>query len=264
MRHRLAGGNVPDLQDPTSPRKVWALLVCAAVVALAITVYLFRGSLLEIVTPRSDFQVMVDAAGSGNAQVVQAELNKRFDREAFAATRPWTPLHWAATAGHADVVRLFLAKGIDPDVRGGKGETSLMLAAWKGHISVIDALLSRGAKVDAVDNEGVSALQLVSRVGLGDMVKVLLANHANVNDGSEAKYSLSLRAAIQNGHADIVQTLVTAGAHVWTTEDLMAHRTGDARIKAIITKACPKCVAQERDDLEYIRHFRAEHPSPVR
>lgn len=48
----------------------------------------------------------------------------------------WTPLHFAAWEGHADVVRLLLDNNADPGVAVGVGYTPLRIAEERGHTTV--------------------------------------------------------------------------------------------------------------------------------
>ncbi|MCY2930206.1 MAG: HEAT repeat domain-containing protein, partial [Planctomycetota bacterium] len=64
--------------------------------------------------------------------------------------RLYTPLHWAAVEGRAEVVEMLLAKGALADARQASASqypvpTPLHLAAGEGHAAVVKALLGKGA-----------------------------------------------------------------------------------------------------------------------
>ncbi|RMJ20854.1 ankyrin repeat protein [Aspergillus sp. HF37] len=91
-----------------------------------------------------------------------------------------SPLTAASLAGHADVVRLFLSRGVGgaeninaPDALGLG--PPLILAASKGHTPVVRVLLEAGADVNVNDENGASALTVADRGGFGDVVKLLRA-----------------------------------------------------------------------------------------
>lgn len=58
-----------------------------------------------------------------------------------------TLLMLAAYHGHADVVRMLLAKGADPDVLNDRGQSPIAGAVFKGHDEVVKALVE-GVEVD--------------------------------------------------------------------------------------------------------------------
>ncbi len=72
----------------------------------------------------------------------------------------WTALTWAASEGHADIVRRLLAAGADVDAKTNNGATALMWAASEGHAAMVRQLLAAGADVDAKDNYGTTALEI--------------------------------------------------------------------------------------------------------
>ncbi len=55
----------------------------------------------------------------------------------------WTPLHSAASQGHAELVRLLLERGADPDARLRGGLTARDLAAQSRYTDVIEVLDAR-------------------------------------------------------------------------------------------------------------------------
>ena len=47
-----------------------------------------------------------------------------------------TALHYGATNGHADVVRVLLRRGVDISIRDANGNTAFDLARLCGHVGV--------------------------------------------------------------------------------------------------------------------------------
>lgn len=72
----------------------------------------------------------------------------------------WTPLHYAASGGDLDAVRLLLDSGAELEARAPNGNTPLMMAAAFGFIDVADWLLARGADAAAVNRAGRSAADM--------------------------------------------------------------------------------------------------------
>jgi ankyrin repeat protein len=70
----------------------------------------------------------------------------------------WTPLHWAASNGHAGLVQILLDSRAVIDAEDMSGWTPLFWAVVRGHPEVVSTLLSRGANCFHVDGEGMTAL----------------------------------------------------------------------------------------------------------
>jgi len=67
-----------------------------------------------------------------------------------------TPLAWAASNGHDEVVKMLLeSKDVNPDQPDGGGQTPLMYAAENGHEGVVKVLLTHEeVNPDKPDNRG--------------------------------------------------------------------------------------------------------------
>jgi ankyrin repeat protein len=76
-----------------------------------------------------------------------------------------TPLHSAASARHADVARILLEAGADPDARQSGGWTPLLGAAHNGDAELAGLLLDAGADPAAVNDDGASVLGLATESG---------------------------------------------------------------------------------------------------
>ena len=89
----------------------------------------------------------------------------------------------AAEKGHTRVLKILLAHGADPNVRGvhpGR-ETPLHLSASNFDIESIRALLERGADVNARDDFGRTPLLLAAAATDRDTVKYLIDHGADIN-----------------------------------------------------------------------------------
>ena len=69
-----------------------------------------------------------------------------------------TPLHSAAAGGHAELVKLLLEHGADPNALQAGGFTPLHAAAQNGDVETIGALLFHGADADVKSAEGKTPL----------------------------------------------------------------------------------------------------------
>ncbi|KZV72354.1 ankyrin [Peniophora sp. CONT] len=91
-----------------------------------------------------------------------------------------TALHWAASFGHLDFVRVLL----DHPAVNEDGQTALHAAASRGHSEICRVLLDHGAFVDATDNDGNTPLRVSKtegpRVGGHWVGKYCEERHPNV------------------------------------------------------------------------------------
>lgn len=75
----------------------------------------------------------------------------------------WSPLHEAASCGYADIVRLLLTHGADPNLRDALSDsTAVHYAAKGGHIECLQLLLDAGGRYDLEDANGATALDIAS------------------------------------------------------------------------------------------------------
>jgi ankyrin repeat protein len=168
-----------------------------------------------------------------------------------------TPLHYAARAGHLDVVSLFLQQPfyeyLDVNAKDADGFTPLHLAARVGHVAVVGELLkcanlsvnakarnqnTQAGLVAPTDLEleylprpsladsrieigdGLTPLHSASMSGQAEVVKMILENpKRNVNAEAKDK-STPLHLGVKNGHIPTVIELlrqVMALFHIYST-----------------------------------------------
>ena len=116
------------------------------------------------------------------------------DRGADANTQQFrgqTALMWAAAEGHADVVKLLLARGADPALssaastkherRPPGGMTALLFASRQGKLDAARALLDGGADIDQAGADNTSPLLIAVVNGHYDLASLLIERGANPN-----------------------------------------------------------------------------------
>ncbi|MBX3709916.1 MAG: ankyrin repeat domain-containing protein [Gammaproteobacteria bacterium] len=123
-----------------------------------------------------------------------------------------TAIMLASNEGHAEVVRMLLDAGADPNINV-KGFSALLMAAGKGDNEVIKVLLAKGAKIDIEDELGETPLIFSAVIGHIQVVRTLLENGADINHVNKRGLS-PLHYAVISGHNDIVHLLLSKGAKV--------------------------------------------------
>jgi ankyrin repeat protein len=127
---------------------------------------------------------------------------------------PYTPAAFveSAKAGRADVVRLFLDAGMDPDTRDARGVAAISWAIAGHHVETVRALVARGAALDvAPGNDGMTLLMLAAQGGDVEIVRVLLEGGMQV-DAQDGFGNTALMHAVAGGHRAIVTHLLAEGA----------------------------------------------------
>ena len=108
----------------------------------------------------------------GDTALKMAALHGRLDiarklraRKATLDAPGWTPLIYAATGGHDEMVRYLLAEGAKIDAVSPNGTTALMMAVREEKISTAELLIARGANVNIRNENGATALEWADRSG---------------------------------------------------------------------------------------------------
>jgi ankyrin repeat protein len=84
-------------------------------------------------------------------------------RDADVNKTGWTPLHYAASGGHADIAKLLLDQSAYIDAESPNGTTPLMMAAMYGTPEVVKLLLDEGADTTVKNQLGMSALDFAKQ-----------------------------------------------------------------------------------------------------
>ena len=116
-----------------------------------------------------------------------------------------------------DCVRLLIEHGAEVDTRNNDGETPLYFAASNGHIEVVQFLIEQHSDVNACDSDGRSCLWTAALNGHTDVMRALVSAGADVNLRCNNGFS-PLSAASQEGHINCVKLLIEHGAEVETCD----------------------------------------------
>ncbi|MGB7481467.1 MAG: ankyrin repeat domain-containing protein [Burkholderiaceae bacterium] len=127
-----------------------------------------RGIDLGVRARNGDTALMI-AAYTGNRPAVEALIA----RGAEVNQVGWTALHYAAAAGHNDVVQLLLEHHAYIDAESPNKTTPLMMAARGGHILTVKLLLDEGADLGLKNDLGMTALDFAKKHEKKDIVEGL-------------------------------------------------------------------------------------------
>jgi uncharacterized protein len=112
------------------------------------------------------FTALHFAAFFGRFEAAELLIERGAEVDAFG--RGWmtgTAMHSAVSRLHADVVRILLEAGANPNVRQSAGWTPLHAAAANGDLTSVDLLLDADADLTATNDEGRSVSDLATESG---------------------------------------------------------------------------------------------------
>lgn len=106
-----------------------------------------------------DESVLMLAALKGHTSLVE----KLIANDADVNKTGWTPLHYAATGGHVDILALLLEHSAYIDAESPNGTTPLMMAALYGSPEAVKHLIQAGADLKLQNQLGMTALDFAVR-----------------------------------------------------------------------------------------------------
>jgi ankyrin repeat protein len=133
---------------------------------------------LEKLDPAGENAMML-AALNGDATFVNILIAK----DAEVNKKGWTPLHYAATNGHDDIVKILLDHSAYIDAGSPNGTTPLMMAARGGHLSTVKLLLDEGADLRVKNQIGMTAIDFATKYNEKDVAEGLTARLQSMPQG---------------------------------------------------------------------------------
>jgi len=118
----------------------------------------------------------------------------------------------AAARGDAVQIETLAARGEKPDVRDAHGRTPLHVAAYGGHHQAMRALVAAGANPNALEHDRYDIVTIAAVADDLPTLTVALALGASAQNITSRYDGTALIAAAHLGHAEIVRTLIRAGA----------------------------------------------------
>ncbi|KAK3585906.1 hypothetical protein CHS0354_038442 [Potamilus streckersoni] len=161
---------------------------------------------------QGDFQM---AVLRGNKDTVQQFLDKGFKVDTVLKSG-WSGLMYAANTGNADMVKLLLDKGANPNFHTDKYSV-LMSCCGSTSMNEVDLmdcvtlLVDRGADVNSYDRYHMSSLIYAAREGRINVIQKLVDSGANINKQDSRGWT-ALTWAVSKNHGATVRKLLECKA----------------------------------------------------
>jgi ankyrin repeat protein len=124
----------------------------------------------------------------------------------------YTGLLAAAASNNTAEIRSLIAKGARPDVRDGYRRTPLHVAAYGGHHEAMRVLVALGANPNALERDRYDIVTIAAVANDVPTLKVSLELGGSAKNITSRYDGTALIAAAHLGHAEVVRTLIKAGA----------------------------------------------------
>ncbi len=129
-----------------------------------------------------------------------------------AELRAYRGLHAAAAAGNVAEIEKLASAGGKLEDKDGNSRTPLHVAVFRGKHDAARALIRAGANPNALDGQRYDIITIASVANDVPMLKLAIEGGASAKNITSPYDGTALIAAAHLGHAEVVRTLIAAGA----------------------------------------------------
>ena len=126
----------------------------------------------------------------------------------------YTGLHAAAARGDAGEIKALAAKGAKAETRDSYQRTPLHVAAYGKHHEAMRALVAAGANPNALERDRYDVVTIAAVANDVPTLKLALELGCSAKNVTSRYDGTALIAAAHLGHAEVVRTLIRAGAPI--------------------------------------------------
>jgi uncharacterized protein len=165
----LLRGFDPNALDPAGRHGLFIAVQEGSTKAAEALVYWPKTN-VEWRSPKDESPLMI-ASLKGQKDLVR----KLIDRDAHVNKPGWTPLHYAATAGHLEIMLMLLEDHAFIDAESPNKSTPLMMAAMYAPPAAVKLLLEAGADPMMKNELGMTAIDFAQRASRKEAAELIAA-----------------------------------------------------------------------------------------
>jgi len=132
------------------------------------------------------------AAWIGSLEAASTWAARAINIDAPAAGR--TPLQWAISRGHKDIVNLLLKKGADITLKTEEGDNALACAVWSGNAGMVQLMIDKGFDPTEKATHGKSALDWAEVGGKPEIIQLVKKRMIDITRTRTAAQQSKLKA----------------------------------------------------------------------